>query len=184
MRPERKCVGSRWCFFRVNWHSELESFRFNTHYIITQEVNVRNRLFAFNTQMKHFFAHFDSDDIAKRQKIMALSVAAFIAFIFAASLSSRPTMNSALLVQAFCCILIIYYGGIYWFSYLIEWGRGLVPTQALNRKKISIPPLTFKFFQSLTRITLLLLNLIFSFGVFFSAIVTPVIVMMEVFADG
>ena len=145
---------------------------------------MRDRLFAFSAQKKHFRVHSNSDDLAKRHKITVLPVSAFIAFIFVASLSSRATVNSALLVQAFCCILIIYYGGIYWFSYLIEWGRGLVPTQALNREKISIPPLTFKFFQSLTRITLLLLNLIFSFGVFFSAIVTPVIVMMEVFADG
>ena len=171
-------------FLVISLHYELISFRFNSDYSITQVVNMRNRLFAFSTQIKHFLAHFDSNDIAKRRKIMALSLAAFIAFIFAASLSSRPIVNSALLVQAFCCILIIYYGGIYWFSYLIEWGRGLVPTQALNRKKISIPPLTFKFFQSLTRITLLLLNLIFSFGVFFSALVTPIVVLMEVFAVG
>ena len=145
---------------------------------------MRNRLFAFSLQIKHFLAHFDSDDIAKRQKIMASSAAAFIAFIFAASLSNKLIINSALLVQAFCCILIIYYGGIYWFSYLIEWGRELILIQALNRQKISIAPLTFRFFQSLTRITLLLLNLIFSFGVFFSALVTPIIVLMEVFADG
>ena len=184
MRPARKLVGSWWYFFLISWHSELISFRFHTRYSITQVVNVRNRLFAFSTQIKHFLAHFDSDDIAKRRKIMALSVAAFIAFIFAANLSSRPIVNSALLVQAFCCILIIYYGGIYWFSYLIAWGRELILIQALNRQKISIAPPTFRFFQSLTRITLLLLNLIFSFGVFFSALVTPIIVLIEVFADG